>query len=78
MTQQTGTLSPEYVRQRLDDPDYKVRDVGLAIAGTFGRDSRLAHAIAWDSETVRERIGEVFLHELERAGYAVTFVGGWE
>lgn len=69
------TLSPEYVRQRQADPDMKVRDVGLAIAETLHRDSRLASVIALDSETVRERLGEVLLHELERAGYAVTFVG---
>ena len=68
----------EYIRQREADPDFLVRDVGLAIAQTLHRDSRFATTIALDSETVRERLGEVLLHELESAGYAVTFVGGGE
>lgn len=69
------SLDPEYIRQRLVDPDMKVRDVGLAIAATVPSVDAAGQEIVlpFDSESFRELMGRRLLEELRRAGYAVTF-----
>ena len=63
------------MRQRTTDPDFRVRDVGRAIAEscfTLYGEKRTA-GLALDSETVRETWAQRFLAEVEAMGYRVEF-----
>ena len=72
-------VADEYVRQRTTDPDFRVRDVGHAIAETFGPIATHLRSygvdLALDSEANRENLARHLLAELEAAGYHVTFDG---
>ena len=64
-----ATFTDEYVWQRTNDADMKVRDVGLALAEI------LLHlpGLPLDSEAYRELLGRRLLVALEAAGYVVEF-----